>query len=146
MAREPHHLLARCFHQNLEALAKVLDEQQQDATQVDILFARSVVLEMRRSHDHLKAQSKAHLLTLSPELQVELAAYAQQMEVQWSSLEDHLSLLEQEVRLAAPGVEQVADMAVKMASDLSRMQALHEGLSGSTKALKGAVDPGALPN
>ena len=65
MSKEPHHVLAMAYHQNLATFAKSLHERTMQASSVNVEFARAAVTEMRRSFDQMKQHHQEHMQAMN---------------------------------------------------------------------------------
>lgn len=131
MAKEPHHVLAMAYHQNLAAFAKTLHEQTAQAGSVNVEFARAAVAEMRRSFDQMKQHHQEHMQMMSVEMRTKMSGMRQQMETQQTELSTQLTALEQEVQGTTPDAKKVLALAASVSSHLNAMSKMHQGGKGS---------------
>lgn len=136
MAKEPHHVLAMAYHQNLAAFAKVLHDQTAGASSVNIEFARAAVAEMRRSFDQMKEHHSEHMQTMSAEMQSKMSEMMQQMGTHRNELNTQLTALEQEVKLSTPDAKKVSTLAASVHTHLDAMSKMHQGAQGSKMKMK----------
>ena len=136
MAKEPHHVLAMAYHQNLAAFAKALHEQTMAASSVNVEFARAAVSEMRRSFDQMKQHHQEHMQTMSAEMQTKMSAMMTKMETHQTELTNQLTALEQEVQAATPDAKKVSTLAASVHTHLDAMSKMHQGTQASKMKMK----------
>ena len=136
MAKEPHHVLAMAYHQNLATFAKSLHEQTMQASSVNVEFARAAVTEMRRSFDQMKQHHQAHMQTMSAEMHTKMSEMMKQMETHQTELNTQLMALEQEVNAATPDAKKVSNLAASVHTHLDAMSKMHEGGKGGKMKMK----------
>lgn len=127
MANEPHHLLAMAYHQNLATFAKVLHEQTDHAASVDVAFARTAEIEMRRSFGEMKLHHEEHVKTMSAEMHTKMSGMRKQMETHHTELIALLDALEKEVNLAKPDVKKVSTLAANIHAHCDAMSKMDSG-------------------
>jgi triacylglycerol esterase/lipase EstA (alpha/beta hydrolase family) len=132
MAKEPHHVLAMAYHQNLATFAKALHEQTAQASSVNVEFVRAAVAEMRRSFDQMEEHHGEHLQTMSAEMRSQMAAMMKDMEMHRSMLKDAVSALEADVRAEQPDSKQVATDSANVLKHLDEMSKMHDDKQGKT--------------
>jgi outer membrane murein-binding lipoprotein Lpp len=127
MANEPHHILAKAYHQNMAAFAKLLQEQTARANPVNVEFVRAAVAEMRRSFEQMKQHHQEHMQTMSAEMLTKMSGMMQQMETHRTDLNTQLTALEQEVQSATPDAKKVSTLAASVRTHLDAMSKMHQG-------------------
>ena len=127
MAKEPHHVLAMAYHQNLASFAKTLHEQTMQTGSVNVEFAQSAVAEMRRSFDQMSQHHQEHMQKMSAEEHTKMSAMMQQMDTHHTELNTDLTALEQEVKASNPDAKKVTTLAVSISSHLAAMAKMHQG-------------------
>ena len=131
MAKEPHHILAMAYHQNLAAFAKALHEQTAHAGSVNVEFARAAVAEMRHSFDGMKQHHQEHMQTMDVAMQTKMSGMMQKMETHQTELNTRLTSLEQEVQSATPDAKKVSALAAGVHTHLNAMSMMmHQGKGG----------------
>ena len=136
MMREPHHVLAMAYQQNLAAFAKALHEQTAQATSVNVEFASAAVAEMRRSFDQMQQHHQGHMKTMSAEMHAKMGAMMQQMETHRTELNTQLTALEQEVQSATPDAKKVSTLAADVQTHLDAMSKMHDGMQAGKMKMK----------
>ena len=136
MAKEPHHVLAMAYHQNLAAFAKSLHEQTMQASTVNVEFARTAVTEMRRSFDQMKQHHQEHMQTMNADMRTKMSAMMQKMETHHTELSTQLSALEQEVQSATLNAKKVSTLAASIHTHLDAMSKMHQDNKGSKMKMK----------
>lgn len=111
MSREPHHVLAMAYHQNLLVFSKALLDETAHASSVDVEFARAAEKEIRRSFAEMKLHHTAHLLTMDQSMHKEMREMRRKMEKHHTELITMLDALEKEVNLVKPDPKAVNAMA-----------------------------------
>jgi DNA anti-recombination protein RmuC len=136
MAKEPHHVLAMAYHQNLATFAKSLHEQTMQASSVNVEFARAATTEMRRSFDQMNQHHQEHMQTMSAEMHTRMSGMMKQMETHHTELNTQLRALEQEVNAATPDAKKVSTLAASVHTHLDAMSKMHEGGKGGKMKMK----------
>ena len=136
MSKEPHHVLAMAYHQNLATFAKSLHEQTMQAGSVNVEFARAAVTEMRRSFDQMKQHHQEHMQTMSADMQTKMSGMMQQMETHHIELNTQLTALEQEVQSATPDAKKVSTLATSIHAHLDAMSKMHQDSKDSKMKMK----------
>ena len=136
MSKEPHHVLAMAYHQNLATFAKSLHEQMMHASSVNVEFARAAVTEMRRSFDQMKQHHQEHMQTMNADMRTKMSAMMQQMETHHTELNTQLSALEQEVQSATLNAKKVSTLAASIHTHLDAMSKMHQDNKGSKMKMK----------
>lgn len=136
MAKEPHHVLAMAYHQNLTVFATALHEQTMQGNSVNVEFARAAVTEMRRSFDLMKQHHQNHMQTMKAEMQTKMSEMMKQMETHQSELSTQLTALEQEVLLSTPDAKKVSTLAASVHSHLDAMSKMHQANQSGKMKMK----------
>ncbi len=136
MAKEPHHILAMAYHQNLAAFAQALHEHTVKAGSVNVEFARAATTEMRRSFDQMNRHRQDHMHAMSAEMHTKMADMMKQMETHHTELNNQLTALEQEVQAATPDAKKVSSLAASVHTHLDAMSKMHEGGKGGKMKMK----------
>ena len=136
MASEPHHVLARAYHQNLAVFARALQEQAARPGALNIEFTRSAVSEMRRSFDQMQSHHQEHMKTMSPEMHASMSEMMQQMETHRTELNTQLKVLEREAQSSTSDVKAIATAAADIHKHLDAMDRMHRNGSVMTKKTK----------
>ena len=135
MMNEPHHVLARAYHQNLLGFTKALQEQTARSSAVNTDFARAAVTEMRRSFDQMGKHHQEHMQTVNAEMRTKMGAKMQQMETHRNELNTQLTALEQEVQSATPDAKKVSVLAAAVHAHMDAMSKMkHDGMGSSMKS------------
>ncbi len=121
MMREPHHLLAMAYRQNIKTFAQTLREQVGRSSAVNVEFARAAVSEIRRSFDEMERHHQEHMRTMSEEMRVRMSAMMRQMEASHTQLRDLVSALERDVQADSPDARQIAAHASGIVTQLKNM-------------------------
>ena len=136
MAKEPHHLLAMAYHQNMTTFAHALHEQTAEATSVNVEFTRIAVTEMRRNFDQMKQHHQEHMQTMSADMRTKMSAMMMQMETHHTELNTQLTALEQKIQAATPDAKKVSTLAASISSHLDAMTKMHQDSQGSKMKMK----------
>lgn len=127
MAGEPHHVIAMAYHQNLAVFAKALHEQTKGKTSINVDFARTAVVEMRRSFDLMTQHHEDHLKTMSPEQRAQMSERMESMKTHRIELNTALAALGQEVQAPTPDAKKVFALADRVCAHLELMEQQHQG-------------------
>ena len=136
MAKEPHHILAMAYHQNMATFAHALHQQTAEAASVNVEFTRIAVTEMRRNFDQMKQHHQEHMQTMSADMHTKMSAMMQQMETHHTELNTQLTALEQEVQASAPDAKKISTLAASVGSHLDAMSKMHQNSQGSKMKMK----------
>lgn len=135
MEKEPNHVLATAYHQNLVLFADALNGQAVGASVVNVEFARAAVTEMRRGFDKMAKYHEDYMKTISAEVRSSTTAMMQTLETQRADLNVQLTALEKEVALSVPDAKKVATMTAGIHTQLDTMS-MNQGGSASKVTLK----------
>ncbi len=136
MAREPHHVLAMAYHQNLAVFAKALHEQTAHASSVNVDFARAAEKEMRRSFGEMKLHQEEHVKTMSAEMHKKMSGMREKMETHHTEMIALLDALEKEVNLATPDPKKVSTLAGNIHAHCDAMSKMNHGDHKSEMKMK----------
>ncbi len=136
MAKDPHHILAMAYHQNLAAFARALHQQTVKVGSVNVEFARAATTEMRRSFDQMNRHHQDHMRAMSAEMHTKMADMMKQMETHHSELSAQLTALEQAVEATTPDAQKVTALAASVNSHLDAMSKMHQGGKSSKVKMK----------
>lgn len=136
MSREPHHILAMAYHQNLLVFSKALRDETEHASSVDVEFARAVEKEMRRSFAEMKLHHVAHLLTMNQSMHKEMSEMRTRMEKHHTELITMLDALEAEVNLVRPDVKKVNAMAAHFYTHCAAMGKMEVGAADGAQGTR----------
>ncbi len=126
-ADESNHVLAMAYQQNLAAFAKAMHEHTEQASSVNVEFARAAEIEIRRSFGKLKLHHEEHLKTMSAEMQKKTSGKRKQMETHHTELTARLDALEKEADLAAPDAKRVSTLASDIQSHCEAISIRQQG-------------------
>jgi hypothetical protein len=121
MGKEPHHVLAMAYHQNLLVFAKALQDETDRAGYVEVEFARAAEKEMRRSLAEMKLHHQGHVLTMNGAMQEQMNEMKKKMEKHNTELITMLDALEKEVNMEKPDAKRVSTMAANFYTHCSAM-------------------------
>lgn len=139
MTNEPHHVLAKAYHQNLAVFAKALEEQAARPGAVNVDFTRSAVTEMRRSFDQMQRHHQEHMKTMTPEMHASMVAMMQQMETHRTELNTQLAVLEREAESSTSDAKIIAAAAANIQKHLDAMDRMHRDGPVTTKKTKASM-------
>ncbi len=121
MANEPHLVLARAYHDNLDTFARAVQRRTANAGSVNADFARVAVAEMRRSYNGMQKHHQAYMQSMSAEMSARMGEVMQQRVAHEAELNTRLTALEQEVQSDTPDVKRVVTLAASVRSHLETM-------------------------
>ena len=127
MMREPHHVLAMAYKENLASFTKALRDQVSGNNTVNSEFANAAVAEMRRSFTQMEQHLQDHMKAMSAEMN--MSGMTQQMETHLAPIREHLGELEKDLQVATPDPKKVlvhADEILKHLNAMSQMHDMHK--------------------
>ena len=127
MMREPHHILAMAYKENLASFTKALRDQVSGSSTVNSEFANAAVTEMRRSLTQMEQHLQEHMKTMSGDMN--MSGMAQQMETHLAPIREHLGELEKDLQAATPDPKKVlvhTDEILKHLNAVSQMHNMHK--------------------
>jgi hypothetical protein len=127
MAKDPHHVLAMAYHQNVINFARILRNQTARSTTVNVEFARATVAEIRRSSDEMKKHHDEHMKAMSPEMQEKMKTMMEQMAKHETEFNDQLTALEHEVQMPTPDPKKVSSLAGSLLNHVNAMSKMKHG-------------------
>ena len=125
LEKDPNHVLAAAYHQNLVVFADALHGQAAGANSVNVPFARAAVIEMRRGFDQMTKYHQEYMKTITLEVRGDTAPTMRQLETQRDDLDTKLTALEKEVALGMPDAKKVASMTSGIHAQLDAMSLTH---------------------
>ena len=133
MAKEPHHILAMAYHQNLATFTKALRDQALGASPLNAEFARAAVAEIRRNFDKMEEHHQEHMKTMSEDMRSKMATMMKEMGLHRSMLKDAVAALEADVQAEKLDSKQVAADSVKALMHLDAMSKMHDDMKDMKK-------------
>lgn len=125
MAREPHHVLAMAYNDNLRTFAKTLQRPAGRSESPDSVMARAAVVEMRRSFNMMKQHCQDHMATMSDTMRAQMSTMMQQMDTKTASINVHLEKLEREVSYSSLDGRKISLLADKIIHSCDGMSQVH---------------------
>lgn len=130
MKKEPHHLLAMAYRDNLVNFAKALHHEASQTQLLNPGFARDAVAEMRRSFDHMLEHHQGHMKTMDmkamdEQMKSRMADMMKQGEAHHTAIGEHLAALEKEVQAAAPDAKSVSEHVAEILKQCEGMSKMH---------------------
>ncbi|MBT1070323.1 hypothetical protein [Pelotalea chapellei] len=107
MMSNPHHKLGMAYKKNLQNFAKALKSEVTATGKVDKDFAIIAVNEMRQSLKQMENHHKEMQDSMSPEMQERMTDLATMMDSRLNTTNQHLDLLEKEVKADNPDSEKI---------------------------------------
>ena len=120
MSKEPHHMLAMAYHQNVVTFAKSLAKQANDGP-LNVEFARTAVKEMRRGFDEMQLHHDAHMKTMPAGMPTKMEGMMRKMETHRTEMKNSLTALEVEIGMATPDAKKVSALAVSVGTHCEAM-------------------------
>ena len=120
MMREPHHVLAMTYLQNVANFTRALRDQVKSANAVDEEFARSAVAEIRRNFDAMQQHLGDHKKAVPADMGSH-AGMIQEMDKHVTEIRMTLELLEKDVQNGAPVASKVAGRADEIVKHIEMM-------------------------
>jgi len=127
MKREPHHLLAMAYKDNLVNFAKALRQAAAEAKTVNSEFARSAVAEMKRSFDQMQQHHQDHIKAMAEQMKTHMADMMKQMDAHHAAIKDHLAALDKEVHTAAADSKSISGHVAEILKQCDGMSKTHAG-------------------
>lgn len=127
MMREPHHVLAMAYKDNLENFARALHHEANQTKPINPEFARAAVAEMRRSFDLMLEHHRDHMKAMDEQMKSRMADMMKQMDAHHAAVGEHLTALEKEVRAAAPDAKGVSEHVAEILKQCDGMAKMHGG-------------------
>lgn len=127
MMREPHHILAMAYKENLASFTKALQDQVSGSATVNSEFANAAVAEMRRSFTQMEQHLQGHMKAMSADMN--MSGMTQQTETHLAPIREHLGELEKELQAATPDSKKVlmhSDEILKHLNAMSQMHDMHK--------------------
>lgn len=124
MMREPNHVLARAYLQNVATFARALRDQVGSAKSVDVDFARAAVAEMRRSFDAMQQRLTEHKKSMPADMQSHMGMMQDEHVTQ---IRQALELLERDVQADAPVASKLTGRADEIIKHIEMMATSHGG-------------------
>lgn len=130
MMKEPHHLLAMAYMQNVGAFARALQEHSKDASAISAEFARAAAAEIRRSFDEFDMHMKEHMRTAAhPKMSGDMRSHMDQMmkdmNAHQSRLKEAVAALEKDARAANLDAKRIAAGSAEIVRHLDEMSKMH---------------------
>ena len=107
MMESPHVQLAMAHKKNLQNFARTLKSQVTETGKVDKQFAEQAVEEMKHSLDRMKKHHEEQMKTMSEEMRQQMGEKMKMMEDRFATAEQHLEMLEKEVKADQPDPKKV---------------------------------------
>ena len=124
MMREPHHILAMAYKENLASFTKALRDQVNGSPTVNSEFAKAAVAEMRRSFTEMEQHLQDHMKGMSADMN--MGGMTQQLETHLAPIREHLDELEKDLQAATPDPKKVLAHADEILKHLNAMSQMHE--------------------
>jgi hypothetical protein len=125
MMREPNHVLAMAYMQNLATFAKALRDQTEATKTADSEFTRTAVSEMRRSFDAMQQQMADHMKSMSADMQSHMSMMMKEMQTHISAIKESLAALEHEAQADTPEAGKVSASAAEIVKHIDEMGHSH---------------------
>lgn len=125
MAREPHHMLAMAYKDNLVAFAKTLRLPAGQPEAVNPVLARAAVAEMRRSFGLMKQHCQDQMMTMNADTKTQMAKMMQQMDTKIMAIGDQLAALEREISYSTLDAKKISGIAGKIIHECDQMAKMH---------------------
>lgn len=133
MAREPHHVLAMAYNDNLKTFAKTLQRPAEQSESPNAVMARAAVGEMRRSFDLMKQHCQDHMATMNDTMKAQMSTMMQQMDTKTATINARLEDLEREVSYAALDARIISSLADKIIHSCDGMSQMHRSTRSNTR-------------
>lgn len=130
MMREPHHVLAMAYKDNLVNFAKALHHEANQTKPINPEFARAAVAEMRRSFDQMLEHHRDHVKAMDAQMKSRMANMMKQMDAHHTAVGEHLAALEKVVQAAAPDSKGVSEHVAEIHKQCDGMAKMHGGAMG----------------
>jgi polyhydroxyalkanoate synthesis regulator phasin len=127
MMREPHHVLAMAYKDNLVNFAKALHHEANQTEPINPEFARAAVAEMKRSFDQMQQHHQDHMKTMDEKMKAQMADMMKQMDAHHSAIQEHLDALDKEVHTSAPDSKSIATHVAELLKHCDSMSKMHGG-------------------
>ena len=124
MMREPHHILAMAYKENLASFTKALRDQVSGSSTVNSEFANAAVAEMRRSFTQMEQHLQDHMKAMSGDMS--MSGMTQQMETHLAPIREHLGELEKDLQAATPDAKKVLAHTDEILKHLNAMSQMHD--------------------
>lgn len=125
--KEPHHVMAMAYLQNIGTFAKALRDQAQESNQLSSDFARAIVNEISRSLDKADDHHQEHMKTMDADMRSKMAAMMKDMELRRSKLKDAVKALEKDVSNYTLDAKLIAADSAEILKQLDDMSKMHSG-------------------
>ncbi|HKA18793.1 MAG TPA: hypothetical protein VKN18_10920 [Blastocatellia bacterium] len=125
MMKEPHHVLAMAYLQNLATFGKALRDNVDSTKSVDGDFARAAVSEMRRSFDSMQQHVADHMKSMPADMQSHMNMMMQGMNAHTSAINQSLTALEREIQAETPSATKVSASAAEIVKHIDEMGKSH---------------------
>ena len=129
MKREPHHLLAMAYKDNLVDFAKTLRQEAAETKTVNPEFARAAVAEMKRSFDQMQEHHQDHMKVMDDKTKAPTAETMKQMEAHHAAIRAHLAALDKEVHTAAPDSKNISEHVAEILKQCDGMSTMHGAMT-----------------
>jgi hypothetical protein len=127
MRKEPHHLLAMAYKDNLVNFAKALRQQAAVTKTVNPEFARAAVAEMRRGFDQMQQHHQDHMKTMDEKMKAQMADMMKQMDAHHLAIKEHLAALDKEVQTSTPDAKSISKYVAEILKHCDGMAKMHAG-------------------
>ena len=133
MMREPHHVLAVAYKDNLTTFTKALNAQAKQGGPINTEFAKAAVAEIRRSFDQMNLHLQDHMTAMGSKVSMSMHGMEGQMETHLAPMREHLGELETEIQSATPDPKKVAEHTSEMLKHLNAVSAMHRQGKGTVR-------------
>lgn len=110
MMRDPHHVLAMAYRDNMVVFATALRKQAAPDSTVDPAFARAAVAEMKRSFAQMQLHYQEHVNVASAEMKAQMADAIATQNTQDQALQSDLTALDEEVQTSTPDSKTISTL------------------------------------
>ena len=122
MMESPHVQLAMAHKKNLQNFARTLKSQVTETGKVDKQFAEQAVEEMRHSLDRMKKHHDEQMKTMSEDMRQQMGEKMKMMEDRFATVQQHLEMLEKEVKAEMPDPKKVVSEANQILNQCDMMK------------------------
>ena len=122
MMESPHMKLAMAHKKNLQNFARALKTEVTNSGKVDKQFAEQAVEEMRHSLDRMKKHHDEQMKTMSEDMRQQMGEKMKMMEDRFATVQQHLEMLEKEVKAEMPDPKKVVSEANQILNQCDMMK------------------------
>ena len=128
----PHAMLAMAYRDNLMTFGRALKSQIAKSKTVDVDFARPATAEMRRSFDQMRTHHQAQSSMMGSNADAAMMGKMKDMDAHLVAVDQHLTALESEVKLATPDPKKVAEHVNEVLKQCEGMSTMHAKAKSSS--------------